>query len=229
MPRQLSFDLPRHESLGRADFLPAPANAMALALIDAWPAWPGGKLALTGPAASGKTHLAHIWAARSGAAILPAAALAEADVPGLALHHVAVEDIDRAAGDAAAEAALFHLHNLALAEGRTLLLTGTGPVASWHVALPDLASRLSQATSAAIADPDDALLAGVIAKLFADRQVVPEPDVIPWLVRHTGRSFADARRAVAAIDALCLAEGRAATRPLAMRALDRLAEGRVRR
>jgi len=78
--RQLALDLPARPALGRADFFVAKPNRLALAQVEAWPDWPGGRLALAGPAGSGKSHLAHVWAARAGARILPAASLARLDI-----------------------------------------------------------------------------------------------------------------------------------------------------
>lgn len=220
MPRQLAFDLPVRPALGRGDFLVAPPNALALATVERGD-WPQGKLVLAGPEGAGKTHLAHVWAEQAGAAIVPADDLAAADIPALAARGaVAVEDADRIGGDAAAEAALFHLHNLLLAEGGRLLLTARTPPQRWRLALPDLASRMQAAGLAAIAPPDDVLLSAVLVKLFADRQLAVPPALIPWLVRRMDRSFAGAQRLVAALDARALAEGRPVTRALAQAVLD---------
>ena len=46
--RQLVLDLPVRPALGRADFLVAPSNALAVALVDRWPDWPMRRLAVTG-------------------------------------------------------------------------------------------------------------------------------------------------------------------------------------
>ncbi|MGB8274330.1 MAG: DNA replication protein, partial [Alphaproteobacteria bacterium] len=70
--RQLPLDLPHRPALGLEDFLVAPCNVGAVRWIDRWPDWPGPVLAITGPSACGKTHLAHVWQARSGAAMLSA-------------------------------------------------------------------------------------------------------------------------------------------------------------
>ena len=81
MPEQLGFDLPSKPALGRTDFLVAPSNAIAIAMIENWQSWSGGKLALSGPDGSGKTHLVHVWAAMSNARVVAAEALAAADIP----------------------------------------------------------------------------------------------------------------------------------------------------
>ncbi|WP_295511877.1 chromosomal replication initiator DnaA [uncultured Sulfitobacter sp.] len=220
MAQQLGLALPSRTALGRDDFFVAPSNAIAAAMIDGWQGWAGRKLALTGPAGSGKTHLTHVWAAMAGAQIINAADLATADIPQLAQTSVAVEDVPAIAGNAAAETALFHLHNLVLAEGHSLLMTGPPPVAGWNLSLPDLTSRLGAAGAAALDAPDDMLLTAVMAKLLADRQLTPKPDLIPYLLLRMDRSFAAAGALVAALDAASLAQKKPLTRALAAQVLD---------
>lgn len=221
MAQQLGFDLPSRTARGRDAFFVAPSNAMALAMIDGWEGWPARKLVLTGPAGAGKTHLAHVWADVAGAGIVQAADLTEARVPELAAHHVAVEDVPLIAGDPAAQTALFHLHNMVLAEGHALLLTGTGAVATWGLTLPDLESRLRGTTAVALEPPDDALLSALLVKLLADRQLTPKPDLIPYLLTRMDRSFASAIAVIEALDAASLALKRPVTRALAAQVLDK--------
>ena len=220
MAEQLGFDLPGITALERTDFLVAPSNAIAVALIEAWQDWGPRKLVLSGPEGSGKTHLAHVWASLSGAKILPASALVGSDVAALAQGCVAIEDVPDIAGNAEAQTTLFHMHNLVLAEGHALLLTGVGSPRRWGLELPDLASRVEGTQAAVLEAPDDALLAAVIAKLLADRQLTPKPDLIPYLVTHIDRSFAAARDIVEKLDAASLAQKRAITRHLAASVLD---------
>ncbi|MGC1494457.1 MAG: chromosomal replication initiator DnaA [Sulfitobacter sp.] len=220
MAQQLGFDLPSRPALGRDAFFVAPSNAMALAMIDNWHNWAGRKLALTGPAGSGKTHLAHVWADMAGAQIITASALSQADIPDLAGGPIAVEDIPLIAQDSAAQTALFHLHNLVLAEGHALLLTGEAPVAQWALTLPDLKSRIQGATAVALDAPDDALLSALLVKLLADRQLTPKPDLIPYLLTRMDRSFAAAIDLIERLDAASIALKRPVTRALAAQVLD---------
>lgn len=220
MAVQLGLDLPVRTAHGRDDFLVAPSNAMAVAMIENWRNWSGAKLVLSGPAGAGKTHLTHVWAQAAGARIIAAQSLRKEDVPALATSCVAVEDVNTIATDPAAQTALFHLHNMVLAEGHSLLLTGTGAVAHWGLSLPDLVSRLQGALEAGIDAPDDALLSAVLVKLLADRQLMPPPDVIPYLLKRMDRSFGAARDVVAALDRASLAAKRPITRALAATVLD---------
>lgn len=220
MAEQLNFSLPVRTALGRDDFFVSPANAMALGLVESWPNWPGRKLVLSGPAGAGKTHLVHVWAALSGATIISAVDLNADNVPRLATQPVAVEDVPMIANNPGGQNALFHLHNLVLAEGHTLLMTGEGDPAHWNLSLPDLQSRMQGATVAQLDQPDDMLLGVVLAKLFNDRQLVAHTDTIPYLVKHMDRSFKAAQRLVAHLDQLSLSERRPITRSLAKRVIE---------
>ena len=222
MPRQLSFDLPSRTALGREDFFVSPANAHAVALVEDWQNWPGRKLALIGPSGAGKTHLAHVWAKAAGAEIVPASALPRLDIPTLASGNIAIEDVPMIAGNAEAEVALFHLHNLALAEGHSLLMTAHLAPTRWGLILPDLKSRVEGTPSVIVESPDDDLLAAVLMKLFADRQLSPSPDTIPYLVRRIDRSFDMARQIVAALDDASLSQKRKITGRFAGEVLDGL-------
>lgn len=213
--RQLPLDLPHPESRARADFLAGPSNRAALALVDAWPDWPAPIVALTGPAGSGKSHLASIFAARSGALVLPAHALdAEAVPRALAAGALVLEDLGEGGLD---EAALFHLMNLAGEQRAGVLITARRPPAALAAGLAtaDLASRLRAVPAVEIGSPDDALLAAVALKLFADRQLVPEEGLVPYLLARMERSLATLRDVVAALDREALARKRPLNKSLA--------------
>ena len=214
MTEQLAFDLPAKPALGRGDFLVAPCNAAAAAQIADWRDWPEGKLALIGPPGAGKTHLVHVWAAETGARVLPAKTLNGADAAALAATGaVAVEDVDGIAGPGA-ETTLLHLHNLLRQSGGALLLTATLPPIRWPIALPDLASRMQAAVVAEIGAPDDRLLAGLLVKLFTDRQLKVTQEVLDYTIVRMERSFAAARHLVEVADRAALAAQRSITIPL---------------
>lgn len=221
MSRQLAFDLPVRAALGREDFFVSPANVDALALIDAPDLWPLGKLLLTGPHGSGKSHLAEVFAHDRQALIVEGTDLPEMGEPPRA---VIVENAEGVAGRR--EEALFHLHNRLAETGGLLMLTASEPPGRWGLRLPDLLSRMQATAIARLSPPDDALLSAVIVKLFADRQVQVPPALISYLVSRIDRSFAAARALVAALDARALALGRPVTRALAAELLDRAGGGR---
>ena len=222
MSEQLSFDLPVVPALGRDDFMIAPSNTVALAMIETSQSWVGGKLVLCGPEGSGKTHLVHVWAGTNGGKILDATSLTHADIPTLVQGPVVIEDVPEIAQNHATQTALFHLHNLMQSNGQPLLMTGRGAPNHWAMSLPDLQSRIDAAGVGTLMAPDDTLLGAVIAKHFSDRQLMPRPDVIPYLVLRIDRSFAAARDVVAAMDVHSLARHKPLTRALAAQVLDNL-------
>ncbi len=63
--------------------------------------------------------------------------------------------------------------------------------------------------------PDDALLAAVLVKLFADRQLAVDDRLIEFLVHRIERSFAAARAAVAELDSEAMRLKRPVSRALA--------------
>ncbi|MCI2400778.1 chromosomal replication initiator DnaA [Aliiroseovarius subalbicans] len=225
MPRQLTFDLPARPAQGRGDFFVSPSNAAAMGAIETWQDWPNRKLVVAGDEGTGKTHLTHVWAGLSGAVVMPATALDSTDIAALAGRSVAVEGADVIAGDRAREEALFHLHNLVLAEGGALLITARKAPARWGLSLPDLASRMEATTLARLDPPDDMLLSVVLVKLFDDRQITVTPTLITYLVPRMTRSLSAAAELVEELDRAALAENRAVTRSLAAHVLEKFEAG----
>lgn len=223
MAIQLGLNLPTRQALGRDDFMIAPSNAVALAMIDNWQNWPLAKLALTGPVGSGKSHLTHVWANEAGAQIIAAADVVNKELDILAQQPLAVEGVDTIRDDLPNQTALFHLHNLLQSAGLPFLMTGVKAPSLWGLGLADLQSRVDAAGHAALDAPDDILLGAVLAKLFADRQLKPKIDVIPYLVTHMERSFAAARQIVKSLDTVSLARKKPITRKLAAELLDKSA------
>jgi chromosomal replication initiation ATPase DnaA len=216
VPRQLALALPHAESFAREDFLTGASNEAALAMIERWPDWPDRALALIGPEGAGKSHLAAIWAEKSGARRVSARALREIDlVAALATGALVIED----AAGGLDERALFHLLNLIREETAYLLLTASAAPASWGVALPDLASRLRAVPVVALSAPDDALFRALLVKLFADRQLAVDESLISYLATRIERSFAAARKTVETIDREALRQKRPVTRALAAETL----------
>ncbi len=186
-------------------------------MIDQWPQWPAHGVVLWGPAGAGKSHLATVWQTRSGAQRTKLSGLAIATVPTLFSANALILE-DAGAGHIP-EQALFHLLNLARQQGGHVLLTSRHHPSQWQVQLPDLASRLRALPDVAIAEPDDALLRGVLVKHFSDRQIAVDEPVITYLLTRMPRSMAAARELVGLIDARALEEGVSVSRPLVGRVL----------
>ncbi|GAB4391912.1 MAG: regulatory inactivation of DnaA Hda protein [Kiloniellaceae bacterium] len=217
-PAQLPLDLGHRPALAREDFLVAPSNEVAVAWIDRWPDWPARALAIFGPPGSGKTHLCQVWRQTSGAIEITAEML-RGDEPPAYLGEAracVVEDVAGCLPDEPEVARrLLHLYNMMLERGGFLLLSDREAPARWACPLADLRSRLSGMQAVALGEPDDALIEAVLVKLFADRQLAVGADVVRFLAARIERSFAAARRVVAAIDRAALAKRRQITVPLA--------------
>ena len=223
MASQLALDFDHRPSLGGEDFLVAPQNAEAVRWLDAWPDWPGPALVIFGPGGSGKTHLAQVFEAKSNARRVTPAELRESQPPTYLGDAPAaiLEDADGVCGPGGenSEEAVLHLYNHLAESGRHLMLTAKQPPARWGIGLKDLVSRLNTASQAVIGAPDDALIAAVLVKQFADRQLKIDADVISFMLTRMERSFEAARSMVAAIDALALSQRRNITLPLVRQVL----------
>ena len=210
--RQLSLDLSHRAALGAEDFLVSECNRGVVRLIDSWPDWQENAQLIIGPGASGKTHLARVWQARSSAETLTPTGLdvglLDSMGEGTAL---IVEDVDRAGYD---EKALFHLLNLASEKRLFVLLSAREAPNRFDCSLPDLRSRLNALPAVRIGAPDDALLKTVMLKHFADCQLSIDPKVLDFLALRIERSLAAAAVAVAAIDRAALGSGRKLSRQL---------------
>lgn len=194
MSRQLPLPLAYHVGRGIADFFVSDANRDAFRLLSDPRRWPIPVALLLGPPESGKSHLARIFEARTGG-------------------RVADE-----AGPDSDEEALFHAWNAA-SPAQPLLIVARAEPRTWPVALPDLASRLEATPRVAIQPPDDALLAAVMRKRFRDLGLEVAPEVVDFALARIERSFASIARAVEALDAAALAQGRRVTVPLARQLL----------
>jgi chromosomal replication initiation ATPase DnaA len=213
--RQLVLDLGHTPSHAETDFVVAEGNQLAYRHVMSFPAWPSPLALLVGPSKSGKSHLASIWAARTGArAARPEdlEALAGSADP----RPVLVEDADSGRYP---ESGLFHLLNQSIRTGRPVLLTARSEPRDWPLKTEDARSRVRLATSLFMAPPDDTLLSQMFVKLFSDRQIAVEPGLVSYLVRRMERAPNEVVALVDVMDRLALSRGSALTRTVAAEAI----------
>lgn len=220
---QLVLDLVPRPAYGRDEFLVSASNKDAVAWIDRWPDWsvatPG--INVFGGAASGKTHLAAVWRGRAQANWVDAPIPTAEAVPGLLgdARHMVIDGLDETwPGEP-----VLHLYNVVVERGGSVLVLTRAPLARLRLMPPDLASRLATLPAVELGFPDDALIIGVMSKLFRDRQMQVGRDVLEYVASRMQRSLAAAARLVDQLDATSLSEGRPITLPLARQALSRLA------
>jgi len=214
-PRQLPLEFEHTPSHAADDFLVGEGNALAHSRILAWPHWPDAVTVLIGPAASGKSHLARIFADHSHARFVTPETIADVaakDERG----PLVVEDVDRFGYD---EPSLFHLLNQAMRGQRTLLLTARTEVGEWTLATDDVRSRVRRAPAFRLEVSDDIELSQMFAKLFGDRQIKVDPKIILYLVARMERSPEEVAVLADHMDRLALARGTAITRTIAAEAL----------
>ena len=221
-PRQIALEFARTPGLSREELVVSAANAEAVALVDAWPGWASHVVVIAGPTGAGKTHLASIWRDEAGAFTADPKRLGPDVLDAADGGAVLIDDADAAGLD---ENGLFHVINAARSGNGHVLLTARRFPAAWGIALPDLKSRLAAASTVEIREPDDLLLAGVITKLFADRQVDIDPAVVQFLVKRIERSLATAISVVERLDRQALETKSRVTRQLAASVLGAMDAG----
>lgn len=213
---QLPLDLTCRPAMGREDFLVAPCNEDALSWVDHWPDWPGPALILQGPPACGKTHMADVWMTRAKASQVPAHKLKSnsADQLFQGKTPLLIDHIDPWLGSRDAETTLFHLYNMIREAGGSCLITMRMTPTQVDFAIPDLASRLGAAPMARIKAPDETLLSAILVKLFQDRQLQIDQNVVNYILPRVERSFSAIRDLVNRADSLALSKRRAISIPL---------------
>lgn len=214
---QLTLELGHTPAQGEADFLVGEGNALAHGRIMAFPHWPDPVTLVTGPPKSGKSHLARIFADRSGARFAGIEDLKSLATEG-GIAPVIVEDVDRLDYD---EAGLFHLLNQSMRERRPILLTAREDIANWPLATDDVRSRARRAAAYTLELTDDIQLSQMFVKLFGDRQIKVDPKIIGYLVARMERSAEEVVILADLMDRLALAKGTAITRSVAADALNR--------
>lgn len=202
----LNFDF--RPAMRGEDFLVANCNREAIAWLDRFPQWPSPFLVIYGAPGCGKTHLCEVFHQATGASALNLVA-----DPFQTMNGAKVGILENLDGQAFDETALFHLYNHAKENGAFILITAQTPPAQWDVSLRDLKSRLGAVCVAEIGQPDDALMEAVLVKLFADRQLQVDREVLSFILIRMERSFQTARELVQVIDREALAQKRKITIP----------------
>lgn len=213
MAAQMPMPFTHAPSYAPADFVHAESNAEACRMLEDPSQWPQPVMALVGEEGSGKTHYFHWLASRHAHRWIAAAQVGSAPAETLLfapLLHM-LDDAESVRD----EAAFAQLINHARATATPLLLAFRTPPSRVAVALADLRSRLNALPIAEFRAPDDALLAHVLAKEFADRQWRVAPEVLQFLLTRLPRRLASIRRFVEEADRHAMAEGRALTLPFA--------------
>lgn len=184
---------------------------------------------LTGPAGAGKTHLllatyvaskeavaAHAAAGGESAYVaLPQVAGSFADVAPMFERHrlLALDGLEAIVGHRGDEVALFDLHNRVLDHGGRLLYAARSTPEHLEFALPDLRSRLAQATRLPLPALDEAQRREVLRARAAQCGLVLDDAAVEWLMRRCERDLGSLMDVLDRLDRASLAAQRRLTVP----------------
>lgn len=215
---QHTFELPLTPSYHAHDFVVTPSNALAHAHITEFMPEAANMLLLLGPTASGKTHLAHMWAQQQNAAFLNGESLtAEASASYFQRHNAIVLE----AIEAAPKDKFFHLLQYLKQNPRhSALFTSNKDISALWQESPDIHSRLKSLPLAQLNEPDDMLLEALFIKGFSDRQLRVDPALIAYLIPRVERSCVAVYQLLQQLDDAALQEKRPITLPLARSVLE---------
>jgi DnaA family protein len=218
-PAQVPLRLQAGASPSLDDFIPGP-NAAALAAVRAAVAGEPGPVFLWGENGVGKSHLLQAACQAMDARGRRAALLALGSAPAPALLEgwevldlIALDDVDRIAGDRDWEHALFGLFERARDLQRGLLVTARHAPAALALSLPDLRSRFGWGPVYQLRPLDDAgRLAALRAR--AEARGLELPEETGWfLLSRYARDMHALARMLDAFDAAALGAQRRLTIP----------------
>ncbi len=215
MPAQLVLPFGVQPALGRNDFIVAPCNEAAFRFIESWPDWPARAAAIYGPKRCGKTHLANVWAERAEGAIVAGTDISLLDP--LAVNNVAIAIDGLSEPSETRDRALIALFERPRG---TLLFTGSTPPAEWGALVGDLRSRFDSLLAFPMWAIDETLLAGLLRKHFADRQLDMQAHLIGRVLVRLERTPEAVARFVARADVKALSEKRGLSERLILELLD---------
>jgi DnaA family protein len=171
-------------------------------------------LMLVGPANSGKSYLLRALAAErphshvSAHPQEPRPEISNANAGGA----LCVDNLDAAAGNAAAEEWLFHDYNRAVDAGVPWLAAAHEAPANLAIALPDLRSRLMQATLIRLPALNDLETRHrMLRQQAAGMGVALEADVLTYLETHVTRDLAKLSQWLKRLNDYSLSRGRKIT------------------
>ena len=211
---QLKFPFESRRAMGRDDFLVTKSNQHVVSFLDQWPRWKNSSVIIFGPRGCGKTHIANVWSLQSQAKFIKVEEILNKPLEKIFHNHTSfvLEDFS-SLENPADEEKILHFYNLVNEKKFFLLITLRSSLRSISIALPDLRSRFRALPAFEIHEPDDSLLGAVLIKLFFDRQLKVDHDVIIFLLKRIERSFESLNNIVRKLDNAALDQKRKITIP----------------
>lgn len=207
--KQKLFKFENNPDFSENNFFVSESNRDVFEWIKKWPTWPSHCLFLYGTEHSGKSHLAYIWSKISDACFLE---------PDFNINNIEKGKnyiIDNA--EKFKEKKLFHLFNSVKENTGYFLITSRKS----SFDLKDLDSRIKSSIYVSIKEPDDELIKTLLVKMFSDRQIRIDREVVDFSVSRIGRSFLDIKNFIEDVDSFSFLEKRNITIPLIKKVLER--------
>jgi chromosomal replication initiation ATPase DnaA len=210
--KQLYFDMPDKTALGIEDYIITESNSFAFDLISRMIKGEINQGVISGPSFSGKTHLSKILIKNIG---INESLYIDRDYKNIiervgSSNLIVIENIDKVIEDRSEED-LFHIINFTKENDKKLLMTSCKSISNIEFKLEDLKSRLNAILEAKIMQPDDELMKLVLIKIFNDKQLLINPNVINFLKSRLERSYKSINDFIEKIDKFSLERGKKIT------------------
>ena len=210
--KQLYFDMPDKTALGIEDYIITESNSFAFDLISRMIKGEINQGVISGPSFSGKTHLSKILIKNIGS---NESLYIDRDYKKIiekagSSNLIVIENIDKLIEDRSEED-LFHIINFTKENDKKLLMTSCKSISNIEFKLEDLKSRLNAILEAKIMQPDDELMKLVLIKIFNDKQLLINPNVINFLKSRLERSYKSINDFIEKIDKFSLEKGKKIT------------------
>ena len=210
--KQLYFDMPDKTALGIEDYIITESNSFAFDLISRMIKGEINQGVISGPSFSGKTHLSKILIKNIG---INESLYIDRDYKKIiekvgSSNLIVIENIDKVLEDKSEED-LFHIINFTKENDKKLLMTSGKSISKIEFKLEDLKSRLNAILEAKIMQPDDELMKLVLIKIFNDKQLLINPNVINFLKSRLERSYKSINDFIEKIDKFSLEKGKKIT------------------
>ena len=210
--KQLYFDMPDKTALGIEDYIITESNSFAFDLISRMIRGEINQGVISGPSFSGKTHLSKILIKNIG---INESLYIDRDYKKIiervgSSNLIVIENIDKLIEDRSEED-LFHIINFTKESDKKLLMTSGKSISNIEFKLEDLKSRLNAILEAKIMQPDDELMKLVLIKIFNDKQLLINPNVINFLKSRLERSYKSINDFIEKIDKFSLEKGKKIT------------------
>ena len=213
--KQLYFEMPNKSALGIEDYMITDSNNFAFDLIIKMVKGEINFGLISGPPYSGKTHLSKILVKNT---INYKSLYIDRDYQNIldkfeSSDILILENIDKVKYDKS-EQDLFHIINLVKESNKKLLMTSRKSISEIDLSLEDLKSRLNSILEAKIKEPDDQLMKLILIKIFNDKQLKINPNVIDFLMSRLVRTYKSINLFIEKIDKFSLERGKNITIPL---------------